>query len=293
MKRLLLGFLAALLLLLPGVTALAQENTQYLDIYTVKVKPEKRAEFDALAKRFVEANRKNKGDYWLAMETMYGEGNVVSFISVRPTYGDIDKAFVDFMQAISKAFGPAGTQKLMNDFSACLESSHGELRRRRPDLSSNAPRDAAGMAKFLGSSRFLRTIAVRVRPGHIANFEAMVKEVKAAREKAAPENVVLISQGVAGQEGTTFFVTTLQPSMAGFDRMKTNDQILGAEGYQKFLKMNAEAVETTYTYINRYVSELSNAPPDIVAAAPDFWGPKASVATKKATKPESKSVAKD
>jgi hypothetical protein len=39
-------------------------------------------------------------------------------------------------------------------------------------------------------------------------------------------------------------------------------------------------VENTETVINRFLPELSNAPEDVVTAAPDHWRPKATVAAK-------------
>src|SRR6266700_1526105 len=59
----------------------AQDPGAYLDEFIVKVKPEKRAEFDAINKKMVALNRRNKGDAWLASENMYGENNVVTFVS--------------------------------------------------------------------------------------------------------------------------------------------------------------------------------------------------------------------
>jgi hypothetical protein len=40
-----------------------------------------------------------------------------------------------------------------------------------------------------------------VRPGEIATFEALLKDLKAAREKASLPLTVLVSQAVAGQDG--------------------------------------------------------------------------------------------
>ena len=167
-------------------TLAAGQAQQYLDVYTVQVKPEKRAEFDAIAKKIGAANRQNKGDAWLATETVYGQGDRVSFISIRQGYGDAEKATGAFYEAMQKAYGKPGTDKLFQDFSQCLASSRSEFRLRRWDLSSNAPTDAAAMTKLLGSSRWLRTAAVHVRPGQVAAFEALLKDVKAAREKASP-----------------------------------------------------------------------------------------------------------
>jgi hypothetical protein len=247
---------------------------EYLDVFTVQVKPEKRADFDAITKRVAVANRQNNGDAWLAMETVYGPGDRVSFISTRHTYGEVEKAQGTFYGAIQKAYGKAATDKLFQDFSQCLVSSRSEFRRRRFDLSSNPPADAAAMAKLVGESRWLRTNVVHVRPGQIANFEALLKDVKAAREKASPPLTVLVSQAVAGQEGTVFYVTTLQSSLAGFDAIPPIQQTLGEEGYQKFLKTNAEAVSSSETMINRFLADISNPPEQVASASPDFWNPK-------------------
>jgi hypothetical protein len=159
-----------------------------------------------------------------------------------------------------------------------LTSSRTEFRRRRWDLSSNAPADAAAMAKMLGDSRYLRTTAVHVKPGQVAAFENLLKDLKTAREKTSPPQTTLVSQAVAGQEGTVFYVTVLQSSLAGFDKLPTTQQTLGDEGYAKFLKINADVVENTETVINRFLPELSNAPEEVAAIAPEYWAPKMAVA---------------
>jgi hypothetical protein len=276
MKRKAMWTAVALVLL--ATLAVGQGQEQYLDVFTVQVKPEKRADFDAITKKMVAANRQGKGDAWLAMETVYGKGDRVAFVSTRQSYGDIEKATGAFYQAMQKAYGKAGTDKAFQDFSQCVVSSRSEFRRRRWDLSSNAPADPAALAKMIGDARWLRTTAVHVRPGQVAAFEALLKDVKAAREKASPQATTLVSQAVAGQEGTVFYVTTLQNSLAGFDTFPTIQQTLGEEGFAKYLKTVADVVTDTETMINRFLPDLSNAPEDVVAVAPDYWVPKAVVA---------------
>jgi len=92
-----------------------------------------------------------------------------------------------------------------------------------------------------------------------------------------------VSQAVAGQEGTVFYVTTLEPSLAAFDSIPTLQQTLGDEAYARFQKTSAETIAETETVINHFLPELSNPPEQIVAAAPDFWKPKP-VAAKAASK---------
>ncbi len=279
MQRKVIGSVIALVLLGALAVGQAQQAQEsYLDVFTVQVKPDKRADFDAISKKIAASNRQNKGDTWLAMETAYGPGDRVTFISMRNSYADVESAMGTFMGALQKSYGKAATDKIFQDLGQCTVSSRSEIRRRRWDLSSSAPSDPAALSHLIGESRWLRTTVVRVRPGEIAKFEELLKDMKAAREKATPPLTVLVSQAVAGQEGTVFYVTTLQSSLAGFDAIPPVQQTLGEEGYAKFLKTNAEAVSGTETVIYRFLPELSNAPEQVASTAPDFWRPKSMVA---------------
>jgi len=113
-----------------------------------------------------------------------------------------------------------------------------------------------------------------------------LKDFKAAGEQLESTQPVLISQGAEGTKGTTFYVTSLRSGLNGFDKNPTIREILGEDGYKKFLQVNAESVEDVDSMILRFSPELSNPPEEIIAAAPDFWQPKTvSVATK--AKPKS------
>ncbi len=275
--------------LLGVLTAQAQQQAlgDYLDVYIAQVKPEKRAEFDAINAKMVAANRQNNGDIWLAMETMYGPGNRVSFISTRNSYAEAEAGEAKFDQALAKAFGKAAADKLMQDYNQCLASFRTEIRRRRWDLSSNAPTDPAAYAKLIAATRYLRTATIHVRPGGSLAFEALEKELKVAREKANPPQTVFVSQAVAGQQGAVYYVTTLASSLAAFDSMPSTQQLLGDEGYARLMKTSAETTSEMEVVINHFLPELSNPPEQIVALAPDYWRPKtvAAKAAKSAKQP--------
>ncbi len=277
----------AVAVMLLAAFALGQGPEQYVDVYVVQVKPGKRADFDALSKKMVAANRQNKGDEWLAMETVYGSMNRITLVSMRQSYGETEKASDAFYAAMQKSMGKAGVDKAFQDFNSCLDNSWSELRKRRMDLSSNAPADASAMAKLLGEARWLRTTVIHVKPGRGPEFEALLKDIKAAREKNSPDVTSLVSQTVAGREGTIYYVTTFEKSMAGFDSIAPLPKVLGEEGFAHYLKTGSEIVENTETVINHFLPEISNPPADVVAAAPDYWTPKPVVA--KATN-EKKSV---
>ncbi|MGZ4790047.1 MAG: hypothetical protein ACXVZX_16125 [Terriglobales bacterium] len=292
MTRKVIRWTAVCILMMFALLASAQEKQEFLDIEQVQVKPEKRAEFDALTKKMAEANRKNGGDTWLTLESMYGDANVITFISTRNGYGDVEKAMNAFMGAATKAFGGAQAQKLEADWSACVSSMRAELRVRRWDLSSNVPKDATGYAKMVGESRYLRTTRVKVRSGRNEDFEAMVKEVKAARERSAPNNVMLVSQVVVGEEGNIYYLTTLEPTMAAYDSLTPMKKFLSDDAYQKWAKTNAEVVESGYTTIHHFMPEISNAPTEVAAASPEFWNPKPVMAKKAAPPAAPKNAAK-
>jgi hypothetical protein len=246
----------------------------YLDVFIVKVKPDKVADFTALTKKWVDAHRRYNGGNWLALEVVYGEGNVYQFTSTSKDYAEIDKLNEAGMAAVTKAFGKEGIQKMLQDFNNCLVWSRSELRRRRWDLSSKAPQDAEAYAKLIGESRLLRTTAVHIRPGHVPEFEALMKEVKEAAEKNADSQPVFISQVVEGTKGSTFYVSTLRSSMSGFDHNPTLHEVLGDEGYKKFQQISADTVEIAESTLYRFNPELSNPPEAVAKVAMDFWHPK-------------------
>ena len=267
--------LAVFVCLVAPVAVHAQGD--YLDVYIANVKPEKIADFEALAKKMVDANRRYNGDRWLAMESLYGQGYTYVFISNRQDYADTDKASAAFLGALAKAYGQDGAEKMLHAWDSCLLSSRSELRKRRRDLSRKMP-EGADYVKFVGESRLLRTTEVHIRPGRVADFEALMKDVKTAGEQAANTQPLLVSQVIEGGNGTIFYVTSLRPSLGGFDKNPATREILGDEGYKKFLQVSADVVEGTDSSIYRFSAELSFMPQEVMAAAPDFWQPKPDVA---------------
>lgn len=284
MSRRVLGVLGLAVLLAAPMVVRAQGD--YLDVYIAKARPEKIAEFNAIGKKVVEANRRYNGDRWVAMETAYGEGDTFVFISGRQDYAEADKAYEAFLSALNKAYGKDAADRIMHDWENCLAASRSELRLRRWDLSRKTPGDRAAEAKLVGGSRVVRTVTVHVRPGKTAEFEALQKEIKAANEKSPNTQPVFVSQVIEGSKGTTYYISTFRSSMAGFDKNPTLRETLGEEGYKKFLQVSADCIESSESALYRFSPELSNPPEEFIAAAPDFWQTKAGVTSAAArTKP--------
>jgi quinol monooxygenase YgiN len=271
--------------------AAAQLQNDLLDVFTVQAKPEKMSQFEAVARKIAAANRQNKGSEWLALSQEYGQGHTIRFVSVRPDFAAIEAANATFMGAMIKSYGQAATEQIFREVDTCIEKASSEVRRRRWELSSNAPADAAAMARALGEARWVQTTMVRVRPGMAPKVEEQMRAIKAANEKATPKITTLVSQAVAGQTGTVYYVTTLRKTLGELDGAPPMAQLLGEEGYGAFLKAASESVLTTESTISRFRPELSNPPDAIAAVAPDFWRPKPPPASKAAKEEAPKAAA--
>jgi antibiotic biosynthesis monooxygenase (ABM) superfamily enzyme len=259
-------------------SAAAQDRDGYVDYFIAKVKPERRADFDALARKFADANRKANGDRWIASKTEYGDNDTVYFSSARDNMAAIETGSAAFEKALKQTFG-ASSESMMQDMMNCLASSRSEIRRRRFDLSSSSARDLASIEKIVGAAHFIRTLTVRVRPGHEAEFEETARMVRDAADKKHPGYSVLAYQSAAGQTGSVYFFSILAPSFGAYDEIKPMRDILSEEEYRRFTKTNTDCVLSSETMIARIVPAMSNPPEAIVEVSRSFWLPGATAAT--------------
>jgi hypothetical protein len=270
-------------------TPASRAQGEYLDVYIAKVKPEKVGAAEAIMKKMAEANRRNHGDNFVVLDTLYGEIGTYYFVSTRQDYGDIEKGNDVFMGALVKTLGQAGAEKLEADFLACVTSARTELRRRRPDLSRKMPADGAAYAKLIGTARVLRSSVIHVRPGHGPEFDAWLKEAKEYGDKNAEAQTLLISQVTEGGPGGTYYLSAPRTSLGGFDKNPTLKDMVGEENFTRMQKILGNVVEGSESMILHYRPDLSNAPQAINDVAPDFWTPKPAAPEK----PKSKSATSD
>lgn len=257
-----------------AVSAEAQMGA-YLDYYVVKVKPEKRADFENVAKKIVEANRKNGGDTWLTFDTMYGDNDTMAFVSTRKDVGAIDTANDMFMKALKDAYGD-GAEAVLHDFNACISSGRGVIRKRRPDLSFNAPANDDDYAKLIGEARYIRTTTVRFKPGHPSDTEELFGMIKQANAKSDPSSMMLVSQAIAGDAAGTYYISSLGPSIGSLDSTAPPlKEVLGEEDFAKYEKIVADSVISSESTIAKIRPELSNPPAPVVEVSRDFWTPQA------------------
>ncbi|MFZ0819971.1 MAG: hypothetical protein WAM91_07865, partial [Candidatus Acidiferrales bacterium] len=256
-----------------GLVAGAQAQTTtptdgYVDDFVVHLKSNCDLQMQTLVKKLVAASRANGGDNWLTIESVYGPGDVFRFASIRESYASIEQAQGKMMAALTKAMGEAGVNKFFADLDACAESTQGILRRRRWDLSTGVPADAAAQARVIGNARWERLIEVHVRPGMSLQYEDMLKRVKAAAEKSDPTVMSWVSVSVAGDQGTVYYIAQLRPTLGSFDGGKSMRELMGDSAYTDYQRDVAQVVTRTDVAIYQFSGELSNAPDDVAAVAP-------------------------
>lgn len=249
-----------------------QAQDSYVHLYIAHVKPEKRAEFDAVSKRIAEINRKNHGQNFLVYEEVFGDQNAIHYVGIPTKLEEMETTYDAFASAMIKEVGAAGMTKLIQEQNATLVSAHGELRRLSGELSANLPKDAAALYKMLGEARWLRTWIVRVRPARGSLYEAELARNKEAQERANPGVPIFVSTNSAGDWTGTFYTTTVAKTLGDFNKPKSMGEARGA-GYADFAKMAAEAFLDAKTVIYHVLPELSNPPAEVVAADPAFWRP--------------------
>ncbi len=270
------GLLLGTCLLVGGVgIALAQETTpppKVLTVYREFVKPGKGGALHEKAESaFVQAMTRAKWPtHYFAASSITGKPRVLFF-----TGYDSFEAWEKDVQAtqknatLSAALDRAGVtdgELLSDSDSAALVYSE--------EYSLRSAVDIAHM-------RYFDISLFRVRPGHDADWNAIVKMVKAAYEKI-PDVHWAAYQAMYGQEGNTYLIITPMKSAAEIDQGFTQDKQfmanMGEDGMKKFSELLAETIETSQHNLFAFAPSMSYPRDEWIKADPDFWKPKAHTA---------------
>ncbi len=140
----------------------------------------------------------------------------------------------------------------------------------REEFSLTAPVEIAHM-------RYFEISLYRVRAGHEADWEAIVKLVKAAYAKI-PNVHWAAYQAVYGQEGNTYVIFWPMKSGAEIDQSFANDKqfaaAMGEDGMKKLSELSASSIEFSQHNLFSFTPSMSYPPDEWIKADPDFWKPK-------------------
>lgn len=122
--------------------------------------------------------------------------------------------------------------------------------------------------------RYFEIALYRVRPGHRAQWNELVKLVKAAYE-TIPDVHWAMYQAVFGREDATYVVIIPRKSAAEIDQSMMEDKqfasAMGADGMKKLVELESAAVEFTQTNLFQFSPAMSYPRDEWVKADPEFW----------------------
>jgi hypothetical protein len=161
----------------------------------------------------------------------------------------------------------ADADRINTEDGELLTSSDTSTWVRRDDLSLN-PGYRAG-ARYYQISSFV------VKPGHMSEWEELVKLVIGAYKKGVPEEHWGAYQGIYGQTTGTFLIITTIKSAAEIDADFTSEpkfiEALGPDGLKKLEALEASCVESRQGNLFMIQPSMSYPPDATVQANPDFW----------------------
>jgi hypothetical protein len=274
------GLLLGSYLLIAGLgIAAAQETTpppKVLSVIREFVKPGKSgAPHEKAESAFVQAMARAKWpSHYLAVSSMSGKPRVLFFTpydSFEAWEKDVmaEQKNATLSAAIDRASVADGDLLSDYDASALVYSDEYSLR----------------SAVDIAHMRYFEISAYRVRPGHDADWDTIVKMVKAGYEKI-PAAHWATYHAQYGQEGNTYVVFTQIKSLAevdqGFAQSKQFMANMGEDGMKKFSELLAGAIEFSQHNLFSFTPSMSYVSDEWIKADPDFWKPKASAAPKKA-----------
>jgi len=214
----------------------------------------------------------------LAMVPIAGNQNEVTYLWPFPSFAAYEKAQKD-LDKIGETF-KADFDRTRHAGEDYHSAQRDMLCRLRADLSYNLP--AGDRAKM----RFMRVETIRVKPGHISEFEEQRKIVAAAHVKAKVDEHMAVYQVVGGAQAGTFIVLVPWTSMDDSNLLphgKAYQDALGEDGNKKIAGIANDAILSDDVSIYAMDPQLSYLLPATVASDPEFWRlkPQAQVVAKK------------
>lgn len=142
----------------------------------------------------------------------------------------------------------------------------------------------------LSHARYYELSIFHVRPGHMREWQQVVKQYKDAWDKANVGAHWGVYEGTYGVEGGTYLALSHRDSMKEIDDIhalgaKFVEAMGGEEGMQKFDELFGQAVDSTRTELFSINPRQSYPEEAWIKGDPDFWKPKKAAPEPAAAKP--------
>jgi hypothetical protein len=128
----------------------------------------------------------------------------------------------------------------------------------------------------IGSARMMDIEVFRLKPGHEAEWDTIVKLVKDAYAKGVEGHWDMFQMVYGG--GPAYVVISPLKGGAEIDRNwaagKKFEEAMGAEGMKKLGELSASCIESIEDNLFMINPKMSYVPDDVAKSAPEFWRPK-------------------
>jgi hypothetical protein len=223
---------------------------------------------------FVAAVKANHLDiHYLALTSLSGPDRAL-FLSGYPSVG----AWEEERKAVGKnAAGVAALDRVNVADGDLLTESAQSVWRLNDEMSMNE--------RGIHGDRYMEFMQFKIKPGHVAEWEELVKMVKAGYEKGIPDMSWDMFEQVFGTAGNGYIVVMKLKSLAEVDERHAGGKAvvdaMGKEGTKKLDELWDSCVESQETNLFAISPKMSIPLESWVKDEPDFWGTKKVATVKK------------
>ncbi|HEV2688822.1 MAG TPA: hypothetical protein VGV35_09715 [Bryobacteraceae bacterium] len=242
------ALLLALALAIPSLS-IAQQNPppQWSMITSTQIKPEFRAEYEAIQKEITAAYKKSGVPSRIVAQITFGD--VMEYVSIMPIAKFAD---LDGPSALAKALGgEAAAQKMLKRMAPYIVSVHRTADLAMPDVSIQTPADIG---------EWVQVADYQLLPGKAAEFSAFLKSDYLPAMKKAGVTNVFVSRPIFGGDSNHRTIVIPMKKMAEIDLGPATTRGLGAEGARGLNAKQATMVASVSRIIAHIRMDLSYLP---------------------------------
>ncbi|MGD0616185.1 MAG: hypothetical protein ABSB67_00830 [Bryobacteraceae bacterium] len=272
------------LALVAASMVMAQQPSAVLRIIREDIKSGKSAAHEKTEMAFVRALSKSKYPNYSALESITGPSQVWFLERY------------DSFAALEETFNIASAEP-MSTLMGKLDEQDGELRTGeratiatfREELSYQPV--PANLPKY----RYYSITTVRVKPGHVDDFETLCKMLITVWEKSESKQRRVVFGVTSGAPGGTYLMISGMESLKSMDPprpAKKGAEAFGTEEWASYQKLYSDIITSTENMLFAVNPKMSYPSKEFIAADPDFWAPKPKPAATAKPAAEAKPAAK-
>jgi len=222
---------------------------QWSSIAIVHVRPDMVTEYEDFVKKEAIPAQKKAGVKWRNTWQTANFGEGFEYVIATPIE---DFAQYDGQSAVAKALGPEGMRAYTAKQRKYITSVHTYAVVDRPDLSYQGQ---------MAEPKLGVVTITHVVPGHIQEFENIVKNDVVPAMKKAGVPGFFVSQTIFGGNANEYVSVTLYNSFADIGKGSPMIRSMGQEWVNKLLQKGAGIIAQQERVVARYNADLSYMPP--------------------------------